>query len=114
VHLATLPPPPRPSPQRHPQPAGEIATLGRVWQLRGLHLTASHRVMPTQPSRCRALKSLRDKIARTKASIERQQSLMDLLPPGRVIVAEARLAATKQRLARLYIERQLLRAELQV
>jgi hypothetical protein len=38
---------------------------------------------------------------------------MELLPPGRVIVAEARLAAARQRLARLYIERQLLRADQQ-
>jgi len=69
--------------------------------------------MPTQPNRYQALKLLRDKIARTKASIERQQSLMELLPPGRVMVAEARLVAARQRLARLYIERQLLRDELQ-
>ena len=70
-------------------------------------------VIPTQPSRYQALKLLRGRIARTKASVERQQSLMELLPPGQVIVAEARLAAARQRLARLYIERQLLQADQQ-
>ena len=70
--------------------------------------------MPAQSPRQQALRLLKDKIARAKARIRRQEMLMELLPPGRVIVAEARLAAAKQRLARLYIERQLLRDELQV
>src|SRR3712207_6247931 len=69
--------------------------------------------MPAPSPRQQALPLLKDKIARAKARIRRQEMLMELLPPGRVIVAEARLAAAKQRLARLYIERQLLRDELQ-
>jgi hypothetical protein len=69
--------------------------------------------MPTQSPRHQALRLLKDKIARAKASIRRQEMLMELLTHRQVFVAEARLAAAKQRLARLYIERQLLRDELQ-
>ncbi len=47
----------------------------------------------------RSLRRLKDKIARATARIRRQEMLLKLLPPGRLLVAKARLTAAKLRLA---------------
>ncbi len=65
------------------------------------------------PDHRRALLRLKHKIARARARIRRNEMILEQLPPGRLFVAEARLAATKLRLAQFCLERQRLRAELQ-
>jgi hypothetical protein len=65
--------------------------------------------MPAQ-SPCRhALRLLKDKIARAKATVRRQEMLMEHRSD---FVTEARLTATKLRLAQFCLERQRVRSEL--
>ena len=74
---------------------------------------AGRHAMPAQ-SPCRhALRLLKDKIARTRARVRCLETAMKQQSHKPVFVIEARLTAAKLRLARLCIERQRLRAELQ-
>ena len=65
--------------------------------------------MSYQPSPRRAVWRLEGKIARAKAALRRQQQALSTLPPGRHLVASARLVAAGLRLAQLHTERQRLR-----
>jgi hypothetical protein len=61
------------------------------------------------PDHRRALLRLKHKIARARARIRRHEMILEQLPPGRLLIAQARLTAAKLRLAQLCLERQRLR-----
>ena len=69
--------------------------------------------MPAETLRYHPLQRLKDKIVRTRARIRHLEMTIQLQPHRPAFVVEARLAAAKLRLARLCIERQRLKTELQ-